>query len=91
MSAKIRTIRANSRDGGEVYELLVLAHSMAGSLAQGIGAWGDRWQLHSTYTDMERQSFLTAWTNSIIEIEARSSMGEHWYELRACVKEDGDE
>lgn len=84
----IETIKANSKDGGDVYRLLVMVHSMAGSLANSPRK---EFRLARTNSDEIYGPILTAWTNGIVDIEARTWHDEgsayHEYKLAACVKE----
>lgn len=88
MSKEIKTITANSDEGGEVYSLLNLVHCMAGSLANS-----DRkeWQLSHTNSDSYYGPILTVWTNGIVDIEARTWKNGggpyHEYTLKAVCKE----
>lgn len=65
----IEPIKANSRDGGEVYRLLCMIHSMAGSLANSDRK--DFW-LARTNSDPMYGPIITVWTNGIVDIEART-------------------
>lgn len=85
----IKPIHANSRDGGEVYRLLNLVHSMAGSLADSPRK---EFTLARTNSDHMYGPIVTVWTNGIVDIEARSwnDDGEryHEYSLTPVVKDD---
>jgi hypothetical protein len=86
----IETIKANSNDGGEVYRLLVMVHSMAGSLANSPRK---EFQLARTQSDPMYGPILTVWTNGIVDIEARTwrdneSPSYHEYSMYACAKDD---
>lgn len=85
----IQPIRANSTEGGEVYRLLVMLHSMAGSLANEPKK---HFQLARTNSDETFGPITTVWTNGIVDIEARTwrDIGYHEYSLKA-VSKDGDE
>jgi hypothetical protein len=84
----IKTITANSREGGEVYRLLNLVHAMAGSAANS-----DKkdWQLSRTNSDPTYGPIVTVWTNGIVDIEARTwkdcDPAYHEYTLKAVEKE----
>ena len=92
MSREIKTITANSEDGGDVYRLLNIVHSMAGSLAN---SERKEWQLSRTNSDSYYGPILTVWTNGIVDIEARTWKGypnesdRHEYTLKAVC--NGDE
>lgn len=62
----IQPIRANSRDGGDTYRLLVMVHSMAGSLANSTRK---EFTLARTNSDPMFGPIITAWTNGIVDIE----------------------
>ena len=84
----IKPIRANSRDGGEVYRLLNLVHQMAGSLANSSRK---EFELARTQSDPILGPIVTVWTNGIVDIEARSwgENGErvHEYSMTRVVKD----
>ena len=67
--ASIRQITANSEEGGDVYRLLVMVHSMAGSLANSPRK---EWQLARTQSDPYFGPIVTVWTNGIVDIEAKT-------------------
>lgn len=79
----IEPIGANSRDGGEVYRLLCMIHSMAGKLANSDRK--DFW-LARTNSDPVYGPIITVWTNGIVEIEAstwcNSTVPYHEYFMR---------
>jgi hypothetical protein len=77
----IETIKANSKDGGEVYRLLNMVHVMAGRLANSPSR---DFQLSRTNSDPMYGPILTVWTNGIVDIEARSSGEYHEYSMYAC-------
>ena len=89
MTKKIETISANSQDGGDVYRLLNLVHSMAGSLANSPRK---EFRLAATNSDEMYGPITTVWTNGIVDIEARTWRDEvpayHEYTMRACKAED---
>ena len=66
---EIKPIKANSDEGGDVYRLLNMVHSMAGSLAV---ANKDHWELAETNSSEFYGPITTVWTNGVINIEARS-------------------
>lgn len=84
----ITPIYANSRDGGEVYRLLCMVHSMAGSLAIEPRK---TFQLARTNSDPMFGPIVTVWTNGIVDIEARTWRdGEepyHEYSMTPVVKD----
>jgi len=69
MKKEIIPIRANSREGGDVYRLLNLVHSMAGSLANSPKK---EFTLARTNSDEACGPIVTVWTNGIVDIEART-------------------
>lgn len=85
----IKPIHANSRDGGEVYRLLNLVHSMAGSLANSPRK---EFTLARTNSDPQYGPIVTVWTNGIVDIEARSwnEGGEryHEYSMTPAIKDE---
>lgn len=83
----IETIRANSREGGEVYRLLNMVHSMAGSLANSPRK---EFRLARTQSDPMYGPIVTVWTNGIVDIEARSQDGYHEYSMYACKPESSE-
>jgi hypothetical protein len=88
----IKPIRANSRDGGDVYRLLVLVHTMAGSLANSPRK---EFTISRTQSEPMFGPIVTVWTNGIVDIEARSwnEYGEryHEYALTPVVRETDDD
>lgn len=87
----IKPVHANSRDGGEVYRLLNMVHSMAGSLANSPRK---EFTLARTNSDPQYGPIVTVWTNGIVDIEARTWAAEyeggeryHEYSMTAVVKE----
>lgn len=84
----IKPIRANSRDGGEVYRLLNMVHVMAGMLANEPKKG---FTLAATQSSPEYGPIVTVWSNGIVDIEARTWRDEdpayHEYSLTAVVKE----
>ena len=84
----IETIKANSKDGGDVYRLLVMVHSMAGSLAN---SHRKEFSLARTQSDPMYGPIVTVWTNGIVDIEARTYRNEvpayHEYSMYACKPE----
>lgn len=85
----IEPIEARSTDPEDIekYRLLVLVHSMAGSLA--VAKTGE-WRLKETST-YPPHHVLTTWSNGIVDIEAVTRDGEHTYRLFATPKGDSDE
>ncbi|MCV0420101.1 MAG: hypothetical protein K5804_17810 [Microbacterium sp.] len=85
----IETVKANSKDGGEVYRLLNMVHSMAGSLANSPRK---EFRLARTQSDPMYGPVVTVWTNGIVDIEARSYTDEeptyHEYSMYACAKDE---
>jgi hypothetical protein len=92
MSKHIEPIKANSRDGGEVYRLLCMVHSMAGRLANSSSK--DFW-LARTQGDPMLGPLVTVWSNGIVDIEARTwkeHEGDyHEYYMYATKKGDDNE
>jgi len=84
-------IHANSREGGEVYRLLNLVHSMAGSLANSPRK---EFTLARTNSDPMFGPIVTVWTNGIVDIEARTwrdgDEPYHEYSMTAVVKENDE-
>lgn len=84
-------ICANSRDGGEVYRLLNLVHSMAGSLANSPRK---EFTLARTNSDPMFGPIVTVWTNGIVDIEARTwrdgDEPYHEYSMTPVVKENDE-
>ncbi|QHJ83056.1 MAG: hypothetical protein [Caudoviricetes sp.] len=82
-------IHANSREGGEVYRLLNLVHSMAGSLANSPRK---EFTLARTNSDPMFSPIVTVWTNGIVDIEARTwrdgDEPYHEYSMTPVVKEN---
>ena len=83
---KIAPIRASSENKDDVYRLLSLVHSMAGSLAI---AKSGGWELKSTCT-MPPEYVLTVWTNGIVDVKAETRHGVHEYSMCAVEVQDGD-
>lgn len=85
----IKPIHANSAEGGEVYRLLNLVHVMAGALANSSDK---RFTLARTNSDSQYGPIITAWTNGIVDIEARTYDGDtmpyHEYSLTPVVKDE---
>jgi hypothetical protein len=88
MSKHIEPIKANSRDGGEVYRLLNMVHVMAGRLANSPSK--DFWLART-----QSQPIVTVWSNGIVDIEARTwkeHEGDfHEYYMYATKKGDDNE
>lgn len=89
--SNIKPVHANSRDGGEVYRLLNMVHSMAGSLANSPRK---EFTLARTNSDPQYGPIVTVWTNGIVDVEARTWPAEyeggeryHEYSMTAAVKE----
>ncbi len=89
--SNIKPVHANSRDGGEVYRLLNMVHSMAGSLANSPRK---EFTLARTNSDPQYGPIVTVWTNGIVDVEARTWSAEyeggeryHEYSMSAVVKE----
>lgn len=84
----IQPIHANSRDGGDTYRLLVMVHSMAGSLANSPRK---EFTIARTNSNPMFGPIITVWTNGIVDIEARSwnEGGEryHEYSMTPVAKE----
>lgn len=84
----IQPIRANSRDGGDVYRLLNMVHQMAGSLANSPSK---SFKLARTNSNPMYGPIITVWTNGIVDIEARSSdvdgIRYHEYSMTRVQKE----
>lgn len=84
----IKKIQANSKEdaGSEVYRLLSMTHSMAGTIAnlqqkEGVGIKpGFKLKSCATYDDYK----LTVWTNDIVDISAETIDGINYYSLEAC-------
>lgn len=85
----IEPIHANSTDGGEVYRLLGMVHFMAGALANSPGK---QFTLARTNSDPQYGPIVTAWTNGIVDIEARTWREQkpayHEYSLTQVAKEE---
>lgn len=64
----IKPIRANSRDGGDVYRLLNMVHQMAGYLANSPSK---NFTLARTQSNPDF-AIVTVWTNGIVDIEAKT-------------------
>lgn len=91
----IEPIEANSRDGGEVYRLLCMIHSMAGRMAN---SERKEFWLARTNSNPMYGPIITVWTNGIVDIEARTWRGEdvpyHEYSMRPVrqpTEDSGDE
>lgn len=67
-------MRASSVQGGDMYVLLRLAHSMAGRLANEPGK--QFW-----LKEVQSDPILTVWSNGIIDLEARSVGDVHEYRM----------
>lgn len=84
----IERITANSTDHGEVYRLLVIVHSMAGSLAN---SERKEWRLARTQSNPMLGPITTVWTNGIVDIEAKTwreyDGPYHEYSLYPCKQE----
>lgn len=83
----IKTVSANSREGGEVYLLLNMVHVMAGRLANSPSK---DFQLARTNSNPMFGPIVTVWTNGIMDIEARSSGDYHEYSMYACKPESSE-
>ena len=83
---KIEPIHANSENKDDVYRLLNLVHSMAGSLA--VAKTGE-WELKEACT-MPPEYVLTVWTNGIVDVKAETRQGVHEYSMYAVEVEDVD-
>jgi hypothetical protein len=87
----IETIKANSKDGGDVYRLLNMVHQMAGSLANSSSK---SFRLARTQSDPTYGPIVTVWTNGIVDIEARTYKDEvpayHEYSMYACTPETSE-
>ena len=83
---KIEPIYANSENKDDVYRLLNLVHSMAGSLA--VAKYGG-WELKATCTTPP-EYVLTVWTNGIVAVKAEPRHGVHEYSMYAVEVEDDD-
>jgi hypothetical protein len=81
----IETVKANSKEGGDVYRLLVVVHHMAGILANSPRK---EFRLARTQSDPTCGPIVTVWTNGIVDIEARTYKDEvpayHEYSMYAC-------
>jgi hypothetical protein len=84
----IQPIRANSRDGGDIYRLLNMVHQMAGMLANSPSK---AFTLARTQSEPMYGPIVTVWTNGIVDIEARSSdmdgVRYHEYSMTRVQKE----
>lgn len=92
--SSITPVRANSREGGEVYRLLNLVHAMAGMLANEPKK---HFKLARTNSDSMYGPIVTVWTNGIVDIEARTWPAEyeggdryHEYSMTPVVKENDE-
>lgn len=83
---KIEPIYANSENKDDVYRLLNLVHSMAGSLAV---AKSGEWWLNGTCT-MPPEYVMTVWTNGIVDVKAETRHGVHEYSMYAVEVQDDD-
>ncbi len=82
---KIEPIYASSENRDDVYRLLNLVHSMAGSLAV---AKSGGWELKETCT-MPPEYVLTVWTNGVVDVRAETRNGVHEYSMYAAEVDDG--
>lgn len=87
MQTTITPIRASSENKDDVYRLLNLVYSMAGSLA--VARTGE-WELKATCTTPP-EYVLTVWTNGIVDVKAETRHGIHEYSMYATPKEADDE
>lgn len=83
--SEIKSIYANSRDGGEVYRLLNMVHQMAGMLANEPKK---AFTLAATQSSTEYGPIVTVWTNGIVDIKASSRGDYHEYSMTRVVKEE---
>ena len=83
---KIAPIYASSENKDDVYRLLNLVHSMAGSLA--VAKYGG-WELKATCT-MPPEYVLTVWSNGIVDVKAETRHGVHEYSIYAVEVENDD-
>ena len=83
--SEIKSIYANSRDGGEVYRLLNMVHQMAGMLANEPK---NAFTLAATQSSPEYGPIVTVWTNGIVDIKASSRVDYHEYSMTRVVKEE---
>ena len=87
----IKTIKANSKDGGDVYRLLNLVHVMAGSLANSPRK---EFRLAMSQSNPMYGPIITVWTNDIVCIEAVAYKDEephyHEYKMYACTPETSE-
>ena len=84
MSTEIKPIYTSSLEGGDIFRLLNLVHSMAGEMAVAkIGGW----QLAETCS--QPAYALTTWTNGIVDVTAEtykdSDKERHYYRMTACA------
>lgn len=81
----ITKITANSDNRDDVYKLLDIVHSMAGTLAV---AKAGGWSLKETCT-MSPGCVMTTWTNGIVDVRAVTTDGNHReYSLYATAGSD---
>lgn len=79
----ITKITANSDNKNDVYRLLNVVHSMAGSMA---GAKLGGWYLKDTCT-MPPEYVRTTWTNGIVDVRAvTTDLVHHEYSLYATTE-----
>ena len=79
----ISKIIASSDNKDDVYRLLNLVHSMAGSLAV---AKAGGWSLKETCT-MPPEYVMTTWTNGIVDVRAvTTDLTHHEYSLYATAE-----
>lgn len=83
---KIESIYASSENKDDVYRLLNVVHSMAGSFA--VAKYGG-WELKATCTTPP-EYVLTVWTNGIVDVKAETRHGFHEYSMYAVEVEDDD-
>jgi hypothetical protein len=81
----IETITANSREKDDVYRLLNMVHVMAGR-----AACIDKREWNLARTCSEESYSLTAWTNGIVDIEARTwkDCEPHYHEYRLIAVQE---
>lgn len=79
----INKITANSDNKDDVYRLLNIVHSMAGSLAV---AKAGGWSLKDTCT-MPPEYMQTTWTNGVVDVRAvTTDLTHHEYSLYATAE-----
>lgn len=90
--SNINTIHANSRDGGDTYQMLNLIHVMAGMLANEPKK---HFTLSRTNSDPQYGPIITVWTNGIIDVEARTWRDQdppyHEYSMTRVANEIDDD